>query len=551
MAQGFPNGFVPWPKDTADHYRAKGYWQGRTLGSILRHGARRWPERTAVTDGERRWSYQELDRQADQLRAGLRARGIRPGERVLVHLPNIIEFVPLCFALFRLGAVPVLALPPHREAEIVALARLSDARAYVIPDEHAGFDHRPLARALRAEAPAVREVVVVGDAEEFTSYDAVLTAGAEGPVGGRGLEPDPSEVAVLLLSGGTTGLPKLIARTHDDYHYNLRASARVCGFDEETRYLTALPLAHNFALACPGMLGTLWAGGTVVLCRSAAPDEAFRLIEAEQANVTALVPPLVLAWLDAAEQGPARPGTLKLIQVGGSRLKEETARRVRPLLGCSLQQVYGMAEGLLNFTRLDDPEELVLATQGRPLAADDELRIVDPGGQEVPSGEPGELQVRGPYTVRGYYRAEEHNATAFTPDGYYRTADLVRRLPTGHLVVEGRTKDVINRGGDKVPVEEVENHLLAHPAVHDAAVVGVPDDTMGERTWACVIPRGTPPSRRDLVAHLTARGVAAYKHPDRVRIVDDFPRTGLGKVNRRTLAEQLRQSCPPSPERTP
>ncbi|MGI5195771.1 (2,3-dihydroxybenzoyl)adenylate synthase [Streptomyces sp. CA-288835] len=541
MADGFLDGFVPWPKDTADHYRAKGYWQGGTLGSILRHGARRWPDRTAVTDGERRWTYRELDQQADRLRAGLRARGIRSGERVLVHLPNIAEFVPLCFALFRLGAVPVLALPPHRETEIVSLARLSGAVAYVTPDEHAGFDHRPLARALREQVPAVREVIVVGDAAEFTAYDAVLASAPPESTGGRGLEPDPSEVAVLLLSGGTTGLPKLIARTHDDYHYNVRASAQLCGFDEETRYLAALPMAHNFALACPGMLGALWAGGTVVTCRSAAPDEAFRLIESEQVTATALVPPLALAWLDAAEQGRARPGTLKLLQVGGSRLKEESARRVRPLLGCELQQVYGMAEGLLNFTRLDDPEELVLTTQGRPLAADDEVRIVDPDGNDVPDGEPGELQVRGPYTIRGYYRAEEHNATAFTPDGYYRTGDLVRRLPTGHLVVEGRAKDVINRGGDKVPVEEVENHLLAHPAVHDVALVGMPDDTMGERTWACVIPKGTPPTRRDLIAHLTARGVAAYKHPDRVRIVDDFPRTGLGKVNRRELAARLRQ----------
>ncbi|MBB0242580.1 AMP-binding protein [Streptomyces alkaliphilus] len=542
MAAGFPDGFVPWPKDTADHYRAKGYWQGSTLGSILRDGARERPDHTAVTDGERRLGYRELDREADRLRAGLAARGIRAGERVLVHLPNIIEFVPLCFALFRLGAVPVLALPAHRETEIVSLARLSGAVAYVIPDEHAGFDHRPLARCLRERVPSVREVIVVGDADGFTSYGDVVAAAPSRPKDGTTPEPDPSEVAVLLLSGGTTGLPKLIPRTHDDYHYNVRASARVCGFDEDTRYLTALPMAHNFPLACPGMLGTLWAGGTVVLSTGANPHDAFRLIESEGVTATALVPPLALAWLDAAEQGAGRPGTLKLLQVGGSRLKEETARRVGPLLGCSLQQVYGMAEGLLNFTRSDDPPELVLTTQGRPLSEGDEVRIVAPDGSEVPDGEVGELQVRGPYTIRGYHRAEEHNATAFTPDGHYRTGDLVRRLPSGHLVVEGRTKDVINRGGDKIPVEEVENHLLAHPAIHDVALVGLPDDTLGERTWACVIPGGTPPTRRELLAHLTARGVAAYKHPDRVRIMDDFPRTGLGKVNRRELARRLREA---------
>ncbi|MEV7026820.1 AMP-binding protein, partial [Kitasatospora sp. NPDC093558] len=480
--------------------------------------------------GGRRWSYRELDERADRLAAGLHALGIAPRDRVVVHLPNVAEFLALSFALFRLGAIPVYALPAHRETEIVHLARLSEAVAYVAPETHLGFDHRPLARTVRAQAPALRHVLIVGDPDEFT---ALADLDAEpGPLPG----PDPADVALLLLSGGTTGVPKLIPRTHDDYVYNLTASAAVTGLDADTRYLAALPVAHNFPLACPGVLGTLYAGGTVVLSPTPSPDDAFRLIERERVTVTALVPPLALLWLEAAEWADADLSSLRLLQVGGARLKPDTAARITPTLGCRLQQVFGMAEGLLNFTRQDDPDELVLHTQGHPLAADDELRIVDADDHEVAPGAVGELHVRGPYTLRGYYRAEDHNRTAFTPDGYYRTGDLVRQLPSGHLVVEGRVKDVINRGGDKIPVEEVENHLLGHPAVHDVAIVGIPDDTLGERSCACVITRGTPPTRAELNAHLTRLGLAAFKLPDRIEVLDSFPRTALGKVNKRELA---------------
>jgi 2,3-dihydroxybenzoate-AMP ligase len=349
--------------------------------------------------------------------------------------------------------------------------------------------------------------------------------------------PAPGDVAVLLLSGGTTGLPKLIPRTHNDYEYNLRASARVADLGPADRYLAALPVAHNFALACPGVLGTLAAGGTVVLAPGGDPETAFALIERERVTVTALVPPLALMWLDAAKAIGADLSSLRLLQVGGSRLKAAPARRVRPVLGCTLQQVYGMAEGLLNFTRLDDPDDVVCDTQGRPLADDDEVRIVDAAGDPVPQGEAGELQVRGPYTLRGYFDAGEFNATAFTADGFYRSGDLVRRVPAGELVVEGRVKDVINRGGDKIPVEEVEGLLMAHPAVRDVAIVGIPDEVMGERSCAYVIARGEPPTRRDLVRHLTGLGVAAFKLPDRVRVVASFPRTPLGKIDKRALTE--------------
>jgi 2,3-dihydroxybenzoate-AMP ligase len=381
----------------------------------------------------------------------------------------------------------------------------------------------------------VEHVIVDGEPEEFTALPSLDADPV--PIDG----PAPSDVGVLLLSGGTTGLPKLIPRTHRDYVYNLEASAEVCGFTPSTVYLVVLPAAHNFALACPGVLGVFSTGGTVVLSPSGSPDDAFPLIERERATVCAVVPPIALLWLDAVTWQDEDISSLELLQVGGAKFAAERAAEVPGVLGCQVQQVFGMAEGLLNYTRLDDPRDLVERTQGRPLSPADEIRIVDEDGKQVAPGDVGELLTRGPYTLRGYCRAPEHNARSFTPDGHYRTGDLVRQLPSGHLIVEGREKDQINRGGDKISAEELENHLLAHPAVHDAAVVGVPDPVMGERTCAFLIIRedGKTPTLPEIKDFLRTRGLAAYKFPDRLETADAFPRTPVGKISKKALASRV------------
>lgn len=528
------SGCPMWPKAFAERYREAGCWRGETFGRMLRERAAEHGERTAVIGGDVRRTYRELDARVDRLAAGLRGLGIKTEDRVVVQLPNTAGFVEVCFALFRLGALPVFALPPHRSSEIAYFCKHSEAVAYIIPDVHAGFDYRQLAAQVRSQAPALRHVLVAGEPGPFAALADLYEAE---PV--ELAEPNPADVAFLQLSGGSTGLPKLIPRTHDDYIYSLRTSAEICGLNGESVYLAALPAAHNFPLSSPGWLGTLYAGGTVVLAPGPSPDEAFPLIARERVTITALVPPLALIWLDAAASRRADLSSLRVLQVGGAKFGREAARRVSRELGCALQQVYGMAEGLVNYTRLDDPEELVVSTQGRPMSPYDELRIVDDEDVEVAPGEIGHLLTRGPYTIRGYYKAEEHNAKAFTADGFYRTGDLARRMPTGHLVVEGRAKDQINRGGDKVAAEEVENHLLAHPAIHDAALVSMPDAFLGERTCAFVIARGQPPAIAELRSFLRERGLAAYKIPDRFEWVDSFPHTSVGKVSKKALREAI------------
>jgi len=306
-------------------------------------------------------------------------------------------------------------------------------------------------------------------------------------------------------------------------------------------YLTALPASHNFPLACPGILGTLLSGGRVVLLPSPEPERAFAVIAAEGVTVTAAVPAVAQRWIRyAREHGADQVRTLTLLQVGGARLADEIARQVRPALGATLQQVFGMAEGLLNYTRLDDPEDVACTTQGRPLSEGDEVRLVDESGRDVAEGEPGSLLTRGPYTPRGYYRAPEQNARAFTADGWYRSGDIVRRRPDGNLVVEGRDKDMINRGGEKISAEEVENLVYRLPQVAHVAAVAMPDPDLGERVCVYVVlAPGAALGLGDVRAAMTAAGVARFKLPERLVVVPDLPATKVGKIDKKALRADI------------
>jgi 2,3-dihydroxybenzoate-AMP ligase len=533
-------GWPGWPAETAERYRAAGWWRGETFGEQLSAWADRFGARTALVDGDHRMTYAELDAAAHRLSRALHALGLRRGDRVVVQLPNRAEFVVLWFALVRLGVVPVHAMPGHRRSEVGHLVAQSQAVAYVGPDRHARFDHRHLAAELREAFPHLAHVIIDGDVtgwDGFRSLRELLDAQAA-PIAGSD-PPAASDLALLLLSGGTTGTPKLIPRTHDDYACNARLAAEICGLGPGSVYLAVLPMPFNFTMSCPGILGVLQAGGTVVVARDPSPATAFRLIERERVTISALNPPLVPLWLQERAESAADLSSLELLQVGAARLSDDLARRIRPELGCRLQQVFGMAEGLLNLTRAEDGDDLVCTTQGRPICPDDEVVVVDEAGAEVPPGEVGELLTRGPYTIRGYYRAEEVNRTGFTPDGYYRTGDQVRRLPSGHLSVVGRIKDQINRGGEKIDATEVEGHLAAYPGVLAAALVGAPDRDLGERPVAFLVCAGDPPAVRAIGAFLRERGVAAYKHPDRVTAVRAMPLTAVGKIDKKALARLL------------
>lgn len=531
-----------WPSGLAAEYRSAGLWEGLTFSDMLADRAARYGAKTAVVSGEARLSYAALHERADRLAAGFLQLGLQPTDRVVVQMTNRHEFFTVVFALFRIGVLPVFALPLHRLSEIRYLCQFSEAKAYVIPDTDGAFDYRTLAAEVKEHVPELKHVLVAGEPGSFPFLSLEMLAEQAGRQQGdpRWPQVDSGRIAFLQLSGGTTGLPKLIPRTHDDYMYSVRRSNEVCGMTDQSVYMAALPVAHNFPLSSPGALGTLYAGGTVVLAARPNPDDAFPLLTKERVTITALVPPLALIWMEAAAQRKPDLSSLQVLQVGGAKFSAEAAGRVRQALGCRLQQVFGMAEGLVNYTRLDDADEIVVNTQGRPMSDRDEIVIVDEDDVEVAPGEVGHLLTRGPYTIRGYYKAEAHNAKAFTADGYYRTGDLVRQDEHGCLIVDGRAKDQINRGGDKIAAEEVENHLLAHPAVFDAALVAMPDDFLGERSCAFIILReGMKTAGPELKAHLRGRGLSPYKLPDRFEFTDSFPQTNVGKVSKKALRESL------------
>ncbi|WP_164860134.1 AMP-binding protein [Actinomyces wuliandei] len=598
-------GWTPVPAELARRYRQDGYWTTDLLGDVARptEGTR---DRLAVIDPRHRWTYARLEEEVAALCPGWQGLGLRPGDTVVVQLPNCAEFVAVLLSLWRVGAVPVMSLPAHRASEITDFAHHARARAYVSSERSGDFDQVAMGRRLRAGLPDLVHVVVpqpaqdtsgpgetqhgtnaggaegAGDATDTTgtpsgtsspvTYEALKRSSPRKAEGADLAAPNPFDVALLQLSGGSTGTPKLIPRTHADYLYSVRASVGLCGVDRDTTLLCALPCAHNFAMSSAGILGQLLAGGSVVMAPDPSAATAFRLIEQEKVTHAALVPPMVLLWLaraaktakaartsrdetarspgsgrpaDAVEAGSGRRGdpleTLRVLHVGGSRLPEEVARRVRPELGCRLQQVFGMAEGLVCYTRLDDPDDVIVSAQGRPLSPADEVLVVDDQDREVPDGTAGHLLTRGPYTIRGYFRAAEHNRASFTPDGFYRTGDVVVRGPGGNLRVVGRAKEQINRGGEKIAAGDLENHLQAHPDVFEAAVTGEPDPVLGERIVAHLVlrPDTTSPWHHQSPAQvltevrsfLRERSVATYKMPDKVLLVTTLPRTAVGKTS--------------------
>jgi 2,3-dihydroxybenzoate-AMP ligase len=502
------------------------------------------PDAVAVVDGDLRLTYRELLTRADGAALRLRDLGLQPDDRIVVQLHNGWEFVVLITACFRLGVIPVMALTPYRRHELSYLAELAEARAIAVADTIKGFDHQALGHEIAAAIETVEHVLVAGTVIEPGSLDLrALCAPAQDPDAARAaldqMTPASSSVALMLLSGGTTGMPKLIARTHDDYQCYVDGSARAFGFGTESVYLGVLPFGHNFPLS--GILGVLWAGGRLVVAPSPAPQDAFACIERERVTTTAVVPAILTRWLEyRADDRRHDLSSWQVVTIGAARMQDHLLRQIRPLLGCALQQGYGMAEGQTNLTRLDDPEDVTRETQGRPICDDDELRVVDEHGDEVPRGEPGELLARGPYTIRVYYRAPEQDARAFTADGWYRTGDIVRLRPDGYVEVEGRKKDVIKRGGENVPAEEVEYFAYQCPGVETAAAVAMPDPVLAERICLYVVPEaGARVTLQDIIGVMQRAGVARFKHPERLVVVDSMPLTPIGKIDKKALRADI------------
>ncbi|MEU1121376.1 MULTISPECIES: AMP-binding protein [unclassified Streptomyces] len=447
-------GCTPWPEEFVDRYWKAGHWRGNTLDNLLRGWALQYGARTALVQGDTRLTYAQLNRRVDRMAAGIRLRGLRPEQRVVVQMPNVPEFVITVFALMRVGAIPVFCPMSHRGTEVSYVVRITEAAGYVGPSTYQGFDHSAMVADVAAQGVFLRRVFTYEPPGTSSPYGG-LTIDPTGchyfPLASVDAPPERQQVrgadgvAFFLLSGDSTGAenPRLVPRTHNDYAYQARAAAELLSLTEDDVYLAAMPAESNFAFGCPGIMGTFTVGGTVVLVEDPVPERCLTAIGRERVTVTTLEPAAAQRWLDVLPKAEADVNSLRLVQLAGGPTHHATAtaERVPRELGCGVQRLFGMAEGLLTLTQLDDPlaepEEPTRTTQSRPLSPDDEIRIVDANGKERPPGEPGELLTRGPYTIRGYYRAPDHNTRAFTPDGYFRTGVLAMSTPEGGVVVLG------------------------------------------------------------------------------------------------------------------
>jgi len=570
-----------WPTSYIDHYQASGLWQTDTLSDMLERHARHTPDAIALIADDQQWSYSQLQAQVERYAQGFIRLGIRRYDRVVLQLPNCGEFIVALFALLRISALPIMALPAHRYHEMHHFCEFTRAKAIITVKYADGFDFEAMAHSIAESVSTISHVVICDTAvaesrHSLTSHHSIPFNSLDEPYNDTAsLPPMPCarDLALFQLSGGTTGVSKLIPRRHDSYLCSVRGSNRICHISRDTRYLVVLPASHNFVLSSPGILGVLHAGGAVVMSNSSLPEHCFRMIQQHQITLTSLVPPLALAWLKFAErsnpvsvnkstpplrsvESPSpkeRLASLDLLQIGGARLAEETAQRITATLDCQLQQVFGMAEGLVNFTRQDESLHQIHTTQGQPMyPAHDEIKIVDESDTPVCEGHVGELLTRGPYTIRGYFNNPQANEDSFTAEGFYRTGDLVLINEEGNLIVKGRKKEQINRGGEKISMDEIENILSAHPDVHDAVVVGIADELLGERAVAFVILANTAGAIEPPVVSLAVHArhvqtlmlylrqhVAAFKIPDKFHFVNEFPLSGIGKNSRKVLRERL------------
>lgn len=478
----------------------------------------------AIIEGERKITYRELGNLIIRCRKFFFEQGVKKGDNIAVHMGNHSEFIMVFLSLVTMGAVPILILSAQKKNEVRGIVRVATPKLYI-------YD---------AAVSVLGSLVAEGNKELKGIEKTIFTSMLESSEVEKTKEETykeqivPEDLALLLLSGGTTGIPKLIPRTHGDYLYNVKRITERLKLTQESVFLSVLPMAHNFALGNPGILGTLCSGGTVVICNDIAAMEIFSLIEETKVTFTAFVPSILKMCLEyrILDDGDDI-SSLQQVLVGGAMLPEETARQVDLVLGGKLIQVFGTAEGLICTNSMDDSYETRVSCQGQPISEYDEIKIIDSDGKEVAQGEIGELIVKGPYTIQEYYRLLD-NDKYFNEEGFYLSGDKMRKLEDGNLKVVGRVKEQINRAGEKIMPSELEELIIKHPDIMDCAVIGIEDEMLGNKICVYAVARKNI-SLLDIRKHLEEAGIAMFKLPDVLRLVKRIPVTAMKKVDKEAL----------------
>ncbi|MFC4535788.1 AMP-binding protein [Sphaerisporangium dianthi] len=538
---------------TGDRFRAEGVWHDRTAMDDLRGAVERFPDRAAVvcrhTDGREpdRLTYAELAARVERLAAALVGLGVRRGDVVTLQLPNSWELVALCLACARVGAVagPVATIMRRREVEF--MTRLTGSPLYVGPAELRGHSFADMSAEVAAAVPTLRHRVLLGAAEAGRGDALDFDRDLFGRAWEREIEPGvldareagPDDVAQVMFTSGTTGEPKGVMHSHNTLGALNRAQIEVLGLTSgEVTAMgspTTLQAGYTWNFLMPLILGA-----TAVQVDAWNPGLMLSIMEEEGVTFFYGPPPFLMDLIREQERSPRNLSALRSFATGSAPIPPVLVEQARDVLGCRLYALWGMTEnGAVTVTRPEQPPMRAAESDGTPVPGM-EVRIVgEETGLPVPPGATGLLQVRGASQCLGYYRREELYAESLTPDGWFDTGDLARDDGYGGIRIAGRVKDVISRGGVKIPVVEVEAALLRHPAIRDIAVVGIPDDRLGERACAVIVPDGVAPTLEDLRAHLTELDMAKQYWPERVEIVDTLPRTPSGKVQKFVLRDRL------------
>lgn len=499
-----------------------------TFGKLLNRWADLYGDKTAIIDSTEKVTYRELQEESKIMAKKLAVLGIRNNDIVLLQCINTTFFVEVLFGLFQLGAIPVMVLPAHRETEILKMLKKTNAVAYIAPKEYMGFEYSCISKKIREYSSRIYCLN-----EQSLLNCAINTEFAEETE----IKIEYDDVAVLLLSGGTTGEPKLIPRTHADYIFNAKMAAKRGKMDMQSVYLAAMPISHNMTLSSPGILGTLCAGGTAVMCSVPSPDEILELIEKEGVTITGLVPAVASLCVELLEIDDFDISSVETVIIGGARMDEKLARNITKAFQCKLQNQYGTAEGLIMSTSLDDEDEITIKCQGKPISQADEIRIVSDNGDTLSQGQLGEIETRGLYTITQYYNAED-SCERFTEDGFYKTGDKALKDKNGNYHILGRTREIINRAGEKLLPSEIENELMRIEGIEKAVVVPVDDSLLGQKSCAFIEKSADCCLDKKQIGTLMLNdGVAQYKVPDMIQFINSWPVTKIKKIDMEKLKQ--------------
>ncbi len=522
--------------DRREAYRTRGLWDDVTLPVRVSHHAATRPDALAVVDEHRRATYRELADDAGALGAALSERGVGPGRVVSIQLPNRYEAAVAAVAVLSTGAVVNPLLPNYRQRELTHVFATADPVAVVVPAEYRGCDHRALVAAVATETGAEPLVVVV-DGEPgagAVAFDALVAAGR-----GATLADRPAEaVSELIFTSGTEAQPKAIMHTEQTAGFSVRIAHHDLGVGDHDVVWMPSPVGHStgfnyglrFALhhGLPLVLQDRWDAGT-----------ALRLVQEHHCSYTLAATTFLQDLTERAEVEGVRLDSLRLFGSGGAPVPPKLVDAAADQ-GIQVLRLYGSTEVLVGtWNRPESTPEQRRLTDGVAMSHV-ELAVVDDEGTPVAEGESGELKVRGPNTCVGFFADPERTAATFDADGWVRSGDLVQVDGDGHLTVVGRKKEIIIRGGINITPREIEELLVAFPEVERAAVIGLPDERLGERTCACVVLRpGTALDFDTMVQRLDDAGLAVYKRPERLAVLDALPATASGKIQKHELVRTL------------